>query len=546
MKIALAQLSPRIGDVTFNLSLAENAIKSAHKNGAKLIVFPELFLLGYPVMDTLEWQHTMDDVDAALERLRVISGHYLDLAIVMGTALKNEARIGKPVRNSAVVLCNGEQVFAQHKTLLPQYDVFNDTRYFEPALSVSVVELFGMRFGITICEDMWNQSELGRERYAIDPVKSLGERGVDCFVNLSASPFEQDKMTRRVNRLRYYTNAYKVPFIYVNQVGAYDELLFDGRSLVLSGAGELSHVSPHCRESVDVVDLLKLEPLGSSPAADGGLCLLKQALVFGINEYVQRSGFDSVVIGLSGGIDSAVVAALAVEALGPDHVVGIMMPSMYSSEGSITDSQALAKNLGIPTHTIPIKPIYEAFDLALEGVLHGEKGVAFENVQARIRGSLLMTYANHNACLVLPTGNKSELAVGYSTLYGDMNGALLPIGDLYKTQVYALARFLNAERNVVPIAIIDKPPSAELRPDQRDDDTLPPYDVLDLILYKLLEGHESIYSIIAQGYDADIVKWASSAIARNEYKRRQAPPVIKVSSKAFGLGRQYLATQKQH
>ncbi|MDA1354085.1 MAG: NAD+ synthase [bacterium] len=547
MKIALAQLSPFIGDVNRNLSQVEKAVVFAHNSGASILVFPELFLLGYPVMDTLEWRHVMDDVDGALERVRLLSAQYPGMAVILGSAVRNEGLIGKPVRNSAVVFCNGERVFTQHKTLLPQYDVFNDARYFEPSLSVDVVELFGQRFGITICEDMWNKQELGRERYAIDPVKTLGDRGVDCFINLSASPFEHDKLTRRIDRMFHYVTHYKVPFIYVNQVGAYDELVFDGRSLVMNSLGQVCHVGGHCKTSVDVIDLDALSPvIEKAKELDDDLGYLRDVLVFGIREYVMRSGFKQIVIGLSGGIDSAIVASLAVEALGSENVIGIMMPSIYSSKGSILDSEDLAQRLGIQTHIIPIGPMYDAFERSLESVLDGTRGVAFENVQARIRGTLLMTYANHNGCLVLPTGNKSELAVGYSTLYGDMNGALLPIGDLYKTQVFALAKYMNKSGVVIPQSIIDKPPSAELRPDQRDDDTLPPYDVLDLILYKLLEGQESIQSIVEAGSNNETVEWVSNAIAQNEYKRRQAPPVIKVSSKAFGLGRQYLSTQKQH
>jgi NAD+ synthase (glutamine-hydrolysing) len=539
MRVTLAQLNPTVGDVAGNLTRAREALAQAAAAQADLIVFTELFLTGYPPRDLLNRCWLIDRAQAALGELTAASCEYPDLGIIVGLPLPTEGPVGRGLRNSAALLHNGQLLGVQHKSLLPTYDVFDEDRYFDPARSVCPLPFKGERLGLSICEDAWNTDELwprGR-RYEFDPVASLAEQGATLLINISASPFSLGKEQVRYNLIAGHAARHGLPFIYVNQVGGNDELIFDGRSLALDALGHPQTVLPSFAESVRTVD--------TTAPGDPGLYVPQEeiasvhdALILGVRDYLGKCGFGSAVVGLSGGIDSAVTCALAVAAVGAENVLGISMPSVYSSEGSVADSQALADNLGIQLHILPIKKLHESYQNALFELFAGTApGVAEENVQSRIRGNLLMALSNKYGSLVLTTGNKSELAVGYCTLYGDMSGGLSVISDVPKTMVYELARYLNRDRVVIPEASLTKPPSAELRPDQTDQDTLPPYDLLDTIIQYYVEEEYCAADIIALGLPEETVKWVVRTIDRAEYKRRQAAPGLKVTSKAFGVGR---------
>ena len=470
------------------------------------------------------------------------------LAIVVGFVDRNPGSTGRRLYNAAAFCVGGEVRDRIHKMLLPTYDVFDEDRYFAPAESTHLVEHAGTKLGITICEDVWNDEEFWpQRRYHRDPVDELAEQGAELFLNISASPFTLGKQRVRRDMIRQKARKHGVPFVYVNQVGANDELVFDGHSIVVDEQGELIAALPDFEEGFAAIEL------SSEPSASGDVMpldvvapseaeLARRALVLGIRDYLRKTGFKQVVIGLSGGIDSALTAALAVEALGAENVRGIAMPSQYSSEHSLTDAKALADNLGVQYDVVPIEGIYGSYVGALADLFAGkQEGVAEENLQARARGDLLMAISNKFGSLLLTTGNKSELAVGYCTLYGDMSGGLAVISDLPKTLVYDVSRQINASagREIIPQNTIDKPPSAELRPGQKDEDSLPPYDVLDAILERYVEKHESVDEIVAAGFDGEVVRDLVRMINRNEYKRRQAAPGIKITSKAFGMGRRY-------
>lgn len=534
MKLALLQLNPTVGDLAGNADLIASAIRRADTD-IDLAVTSELALLGYPPRDLLlnadfirkSWKV----LDGLAKRLKG------DSPVLVGIAERNPADVGRPLFNSAALLRDGcvERTF--HKTLLPTYDVFDEDRYFEPACELQVLDLGESRIGISICEDIWNDRDFWmRRRYHTDPVEELVTAGAKAIINLSASPFTAGKQLHREAMLGSMARKYNVPFVYVNQVGGNDDLVFDGRSCAFDRAGRLVARGRGFEEDLVVVDLLA----SNGTIAEDDFTLeseIWRALVLGTRDYVRKCGFKSVLLGLSGGIDSALTAAIAVEALGPENVLGVLMPSPYSSKGSIDDSVTLARNLGMGTIAIGIKDIMKSFDLGLAEAFSGcVRDVTEENIQARIRGNLLMALSNKYGSVLLTTGNKSELAVGYCTIYGDMSGGLAVISDVPKTVVYRVARWLNARRNVIPEAILTKAPSAELRPCQSDQDTLPPYDVLDAILQKHIEQHQSAEEIIADGLDADTVNRVLRLVKTAEFKRRQAAPGLKVTDRAFGSG----------
>lgn len=537
MRVAFAQMNTTVGAIAANTDLIIARIAEARQAGAQLVLFPELAISGYPPMDLLDQPHFIDLNLQALQRIREAT---TGITAIVGFIDRNNSNQGKRLFNAAAVLQNQELRSVHYKTLLPTYDVFDEERYFEPAPMVSVIELLGKRVGITICEDLWNDSDFWTHRlYQDDPVEQLAKQGMELLINISASPFHVGKPALRMQMVQALARKHAVPALYVNQVGGNDSLVFDGHSFCTNAEGEITWLGAGFQEQFTILDL----PVASPPepvtlAVD--MAMIEDALVLGVRDYLHKSGFRSVVLGLSGGIDSAITAAIAAKALGPDQVLGVAMPSQYSSEGSVTDALALAKNLGIQYQEIPIKPMFDAFGQSLAPAFAGRaEDVTEENLQARIRGNLLMALSNKFGHLLLTTGNKSEMAVGYCTLYGDMCGGLAVISDLPKTWVYALAEHLNREGEVIPRNTIEKPPSAELRPDQKDQDTLPPYEVLDAILQAYIEEQRSASEIVALGYARETVEWVIRRINLNEYKRRQAPPGLKVTRKAFGPGRRY-------
>ncbi len=533
MKIALAQINTTIGDFRGNAARIEERLRWAEGEGVDLVLFPELTVCGYPPRDLLE---KPSFVQRNLEAVEAIAAKTRHTAVVVGFVSLNESAEGQGLFNSAAILRDGRVQFVQHKTLLPEYDVFDEARYFEPAKEHGVYDFDGVTIGLTMCEDIWSRHEFaGRRLYRIDPVSLVVEAGADIVLNLSASPFTIGKQAIRRELITGEAKNLSRPILYCNQVGGNDELVFDGRSIVVDAKGQIVREGAAFAEESFIVDTDQLNPAANLldlPEEEE----IRQALVLGLRDYMRKCGFDRVVIGLSGGIDSAVVAAIATEAIGPDKVLGVLMPSPYSSESSVTDAQALAKNLGIITCTEPIGDIYETYrqQLAFDP---NTVTLAEENIQARIRGNILMAISNREGALVLSTGNKSEISVGYCTLYGDMAGGLALISDIPKTMVFALARHLNRKHEVIPQAILTKPPSAELRPDQQDTDSLPPYEILDPIIRAYVEERQSVAAIIAMGFEAALVERITGMIDRNEYKRRQSAPGLKITSKAFGPGR---------
>ncbi|MDD3581457.1 MAG: NAD+ synthase [Desulfobacca sp.] len=537
MKVTLAQLNPVVGDVTGNLQKILD-LWPQYASNSDLIIFPELFLVGYPPRDLLEKPALMERVQLALQELVRASARYPASALLVGAPCPSGQDLGKPLHNSALLIFQGAIIFEQHKSLLPTYDVFDETRYFEPAATVQVCPFKGQQLGVSICEDAWYDPELwSRQLYPVDPIKVLARQGATVLINISASPFQVGKEVTRYQLLRHHARRYQLPVIYVNQVGGNDELIFDGRSLALDQDGEIMAVLPACQEAVLSIDTMAAgSPNGFVPQEP--IASVYQALVLGTRDYLHKSGFKQAVIGLSGGIDSAVTCCLATEALGRENVLGVAMPSPYSSTASLTDAQELAANLGIKFKVIPIAAIFQAYlDTLGDHFTVTEINVTLENIQARIRGNILMALSNQYGYLVLSTGNKSELAVGYCTLYGDMSGGLAVIADVPKTMVYQLGHYINRRKEIISASILTKAPSAELKPDQQDQDTLPPYEILDQILYYYLSESYAARDIIKLGFDPQVVRWVIHAVDRNEYKRRQAAPGLKVTSKAFGMGR---------
>ena len=545
MKITAAQLNPFIGDIEGNLAKALSVLPQCRKDCSDLIVFPELFLAGYPPRDLLERPRFIERVQKALGELKIKSTDYPQTGILIGAPLPTEKSTGHGLYNSALLIYQGAILSAHHKSLLPTYDVFDEARYFDSAPEVDTVSFKGEMLGITVCEDAWNDPELRQHRnYPFDPIEQMARKGVSLIINISASPFHAGKEVLRYRIIQSHAKKYRVPAVLVNQVGGNDELIFDGRSMYVDSDGEPLEIFPSFREHVQTVDMHNPGEKGSFTAQDE-VASIHDALVLGIRDYIRKSGFSRAVLGLSGGIDSAVTCCLAKEALGKDNVLGVSMPGPFSSEGSIEDSRKLSQNLGLPFKVIPISRVYSVFlGTFKEHFEDRAPDSTEENIQARIRGNILMGLSNKFGHLVLSTGNKSELAVGYCTLYGDMAGGLAVISDVPKTMVYKLAHYINSKSEVIPEAIIRKPPSAELKPDQKDQDTLPPYDVLDRILYGYIDERLSLQDILNLGFDPEIVKWVIRAIDRNEYKRKQAPPGLKVTTKAFGMGRRMVIAAK--
>ena len=535
MRLALLQINPTAGDLEGNAALITRAARAAASRGADLAVTPELALMGYLPRDLLMSQGF---VRRSCQMLgRIASDLATGPPLLVGIATPNPAEMGRPLFNSAVLLRAGEVGPAFHKTLLPTYDVFDEDRYFEPAHGSFVLEWKGRRLGISICEDVWNDRDFWkRRRYHHDPIEELTAAGAQAILNLSASPFTAGKQRFREEMLGHMARKYGLPIAYVNQVGGNDDLIFDGRSSVFDAQGRLFARARGFEEDVLVVDL---ETAAGAIAEDDFTheAEIWNALVLGVRDYARKTRFRSVLLGLSGGIDSALTAAIAAEAMGPANVLGVLMPSRYSSRGSIDDSAQLARNLGIQTLTLPISGIMDVYDSVLADAFRGyPRDVTEENIQSRIRGNLLMALSNKYGSLLLTTGNKSELAVGYCTLYGDMNGGLAVIGDVPKTTVYRVARWRNGRNPDIPEAILTKAPSAELRPDQTDQDSLPPYDLLDQILELHVEQCQSAEEIIAQGFDDGTVRRVLRLVRMAEFKRKQAAPVLKVTSRAFGTG----------
>jgi len=537
MKITLAQLNPVVGDVRGNLQKIVATLAQEQRT-SDLVVFSELFLVGYPPRDLLEKPALIRQVQKALEHLVDLSARYPATGILVGAPQPTGRDTGKGLCNCAVLIHQGQVRLRQAKSLLPAYDVFDETRHFDPAGEVAVVPFKDEVLGISICEDAWYDPELWfRRLYPLDPIQAQAQQGATVLINISASPFQVGKEELRHRLFQSHARKYGLPLVCVNQVGGNDELIFDGRSLALDPAGEAIAVLPGFRETVVTVDL-------AQPGIPGlylpqeKIATVHEALVLGLRDYLSKCGFKQAVVGLSGGVDSAVTCCLAAAALGRENVLGVLMPSPYTSPDSIEDSLILARNLGVATRLIPITPIYESYREALQGPLQlGEIELTLENIQARIRGNILMAISNKYGHMVLSTGNKSELAVGYCTLYGDMSGGLGVLADVPKTMVYELAEYLNRDREIIPAQIIRKAPSAELRPDQTDQDTLPPYDILDRIMnYYLTEGC-AYGDIVKLGFDPETVQWVIRTIDKNEYKRRQAAPGLKITSKAFGMGR---------
>lgn len=540
MKITLCQLNPLVGDIEGNTARISSVLEEHRHEQSDLFIFPELFLQGYPPRDLLEKGWFIECGNRSLKQLQELSRSFPGTGILFGTAVPMQGRAGTGLANAAVLICDGKVLIEQHKSLLPTYDVFDESRYFEPSVSITTVSFKGEVLGISICEDAWSDPILWPGRpYGREPMAELAAAGATLFINVSASPFHVGKESVRFNVMRNHARKHRLPLVFVNQVGGNDDLIFDGNSMFFNHNGDLLQQLPAFREAVMTIETGTAGVALPVPALDN-VGSVHDALVLGVRDYVRKCGFKEVLVGLSGGIDSAVTAALAACAVGPEHVWGVTMPSRYSSAGSVDDSALLAKNLSIRFSQIPVEEPNQALLSALDPLFTGTpSGVAEENLQARIRGTLLMALSNKFGHLLLSTGNKSELAVGYSTLYGDMNGGLSVIADLTKGMVYQLAAYINRDQVVIPRTTITKPPSAELRPDQKDEDTLPPYPVLDAIVELLVESDKSAAAIVAEGFDPATVSWVVRAMAHNEYKRRQAPIGLKVSPKAFGFGRRF-------
>ncbi|WP_392483064.1 NAD+ synthase [Nostoc sp. C110] len=543
MKIAIAQINPTIGDLLLNAQKILEAAQRAASSGARLLLTPELSLCGYPPRDLLLNPSFVEAMGITLQNLA--QDLPPNLAVLVGTVEPNpNAYIsgGKTLFNSMALLENGQVKQVFHKRLLPTYDVFDERRYFEPGLQANYFTLDNIDIGVTICEDLWNDEEFwGKRSYAVNPIADLAILGVDLIVNLSASPYTVGKQQFRETMLSHSAVRFQQPIIYANQVGGNDDLIFDGCSFALNRQGEIMSRARGFDTDLMVVEFDEVQSdllLGSvAPVYELEDEEIWQALVLGVRDYARKCRFSKVVLGLSGGIDSAIVAAIATAALGKENVLGVLMPSPYSSEHSISDALALAENLGIKTNLLPIGELMQGFDQTLGDLFAGtEFGIAEENIQSRIRGNLLMAIANKFGYLLLSTGNKSEMAVGYCTLYGDMNGGLAVIADVPKTRVYSLCHWLNRNNEIIPQNVLTKAPSAELKPGQVDQDSLPPYEILDDILQRLVHNHQSAVQIVAAGHDPVIVDRVIQMVARAEFKRRQAPPGLKITDRAFGTG----------
>jgi NAD+ synthase (glutamine-hydrolysing) len=534
MKIALSQCNYHIGNFPINEGVIAGQIDRAREAGADLVVFSELAVCGYPPYDLLESDDFIDRCYAVIERLAVRCN---GIAAIVGAPCRNPSAEGKALFNSAWFLCNGQVEQVANKSLLPTYDVFDEYRYFESATTFHVVTFKGMRIALTVCEDLW---DVGEDRmYTRWPMEELMREAPDLIINIAASPYHHGQVALRRQILAENAHRYQLPLFYVNQVGAHTDLLFDGGSLVMNKLGEVVCQLKHFETDFQIVDYQDVAQLPKlHGTTDSIIAMARQGLVMGIRDFFSKLGFEKAVIGLSGGIDSALVMVLAAEALGSDNVLGVLMPSRYSSEHSVTDARMLAESLGSPWIEIPIELPFSAMEEILTPAFAGlPADIAEENIQARIRGVILMAISNKRGHILLNTSNKSEAAVGYGTLYGDMCGALSVIGDLYKDEVYAMAELINKDGIMIPENTIQKPPSAELKPNQKDADSLPPYPLMDPILRDYIEEGLSAMEIIAKGADPHLVAWCLRLVNMSEHKRRQSPPVLRVSKKAFGYGR---------
>jgi NAD+ synthase (glutamine-hydrolysing) len=559
MKVYVAQQNYHIGNFSLNQAKMINEVKLAKQLGAELVIFSELSVCGYPPRDFLEFEDFILQAEATVAE---IARHSEEIGILVGAPTRNPQKEGKDLFNSAILLYEGKIQGVAHKTLLPNYDVFDEYRYFEPAYFWNVIPFKGKKIAVTICEDIWNLGD--NPLYRVCPMDELMKQSPDLMINISASPFDYDHDEDRKEVIRLNVMKYRLPMIYCNTVGAHTEIVFDGGSLVYAADGELKHELNYFSEDTYLIDTDQLTgsveisrqtiskisadmrvAKTTDPAkiigyltSENNIAQIKAALVLGIRDYFFKLGFKKAILGSSGGIDSAVVLTLAVEALGAENVTAILMPSAYSSAHSVDDAVQLSKNLGNPCYTIGIGNLYDGFLTALDPLFSGTNfGVAEENIQSRTRGNLLMAIANKFNYVLLNTSNKSELATGYGTLYGDMAGGLSVIGDLYKTQVYALAHYLNKEKEIIPGNILTKAPSAELRPNQKDSDSLPEYELLDQVLYFYIERRKGPSEIISMGFDEALIKKTLRLVNLNEYKRNQFCPIIRVSTKAFGVGR---------
>lgn len=554
MKIALAQYNFLIGDFQYNQSKILQGIKYAIEEGADLVIFPELALTGYPPRDFLEFD---DFIAQCEEHMHEIALHCTEIAAIVGSPSRNRNGKGKPLYNSAWFLNNGKVETIANKSLLPNYDVFDEYRYFEPSNKFSFVDYKGKRLVLTVCEDIWNTSEV--PMYSFSPLDEVNAITPDIIINISASPFNYNQTVLRKEVLRANALKYGKPIVYVNHTGAQTELIFDGNSMICDAAGNIRNQLPYFEEIVKVVDITddyfnaedrdlstnRIPAKTAFEVADNPndkeptvIQLIYDALVVGIKDYFQKMGFRKAVLGLSGGIDSAVTMVIAAEALGSDNVLGVLLPSVFSSDHSIADALQLAENLHCPNELIPIKDPVAAFESSLESLFRQlPHDITEENIQARVRAVILMALSNKFGYILLNTSNKSEAAVGYGTLYGDMCGGLSVLGDVYKTDVYKLAAYINKEKEIIPNNTIIKPPSAELRPDQKDSDSLPEYELLDQILYSYIEMKRSPSDMILMGFDKTVVNKVVGMVNRSEWKRYQTPPILRVSPKAFGMGR---------
>ncbi len=544
MKIALAQLNYHIGNFEQNTEKIIQAIHHAEEAGADVIVFSELSVCGYPPQDLLE---QADFIQSTEKAVATIAGTCTRIAAVIGAPVLNENQRGKKLFNAALWLQDGKVSFVQHKTLLPTYDVFDEYRYFEPNRTFEVIQFRGHTIALSICEDLWDhqpvENSFARNSlYTISPAEELAKLNPDLLINIAASPYSYNQGDKRKNILINNSRQHQLPIVYVNQVGGNTELIFDGGSMVLNRNGEIVHEMPLFEEAIQFIELDNIHhsPSKASTAETEDLRLknMHQALLLGLKDYFFKSGFNKATLGLSGGIDSALTLAIAAEALGSENINVLLMPSQFSSGHSIQDAKDLAEKLNISYQILPIHEAYQSLLNTLQPIFQDLPfGLAEENLQARIRGTLLMALSNKLGYLLLNTSNKSEAAVGYGTLYGDMNGALSVLGDVYKTDVFKMSRWINRNQEIIPWNTINKPPSAELRPDQKDSDSLPNYDLLDAILFRFIELKQSASELIREGFDAEIVNRVIRLVNLNEHKRFQAPPVLRVSSKAFGMGR---------
>jgi NAD+ synthase (glutamine-hydrolysing) len=537
MKVSLCQINPIIGDFAYNISLIKKAVEESRKSGCSLAIFPELSIMGYPPKDLLEKPAFISD---NLKCLETLASSIKDIHALCGYVDRNPGKKGKTLINSVAILGDGKIGLKGGKALLPSYDVFDETRYFEPAKEGLLFELEGKRIGVTICEDIWNVGDIEViPRYAKDPVKRLNARGIDILINISASPFTLNKSTLRMAVLKAVSKRYHIPILYCNQVGGNDDLLFDGSSMAVDSSGRLIIQAKGFEPDIiiwdsnrDYHEIKDIQTVEEESLLSG--------LIMGTRDYATKCGFKKVLVGLSGGIDSSLVAVIAQRAMGHENVMGISMPSPFTSRMSRECARLLADNLKIDFREIPISDIFESYKNTLSTTFKGlSEDITEENIQARIRGNILMALSNKFNTLLLTTGNKSETATGYCTLYGDMSGGLAVLSDVPKTLCYRLARHINRKHELIPEDIIARPPSAELKYNQIDQDTLPPYDVLDSIIEAAVEKNLSEDDIVAMGHDPDVVKDVLRRIVLNEHKRRQAPPGLKITSKAFGYGRRY-------